>query len=158
MIIVPLGSKDYSHLQAGRQFKWSHGRFKYLGIQMDTDIGLMNYANFRNVEAEVDQAFAARSNYFISLLGQILISKQLVVSKFIYRFLLVPGKPNLGNIQKQLIHNIWHGKRHKINTSRLFSTSTDFGANMVNIEWTFHSLRISWINRLFLHPNEFWSK
>ena len=159
-IITPFRiNTDVNALNLGRPFNASKARFTYLGLQIYMKPSFGAQANFHQAPIQIKTALARTPNYTISVLGHILPSKALGISKLTYKLSYLSAQPTvLDKIIKTLINAIWLNGRHKVSQSKLYSKHEHAGFNMINLHWYDMSLKMSMLNRAFLNPDEFWTQ
>ena len=160
--LIALGhSKPQWLFNDGIPFKKIHisEGFKYLGLEIYPTTQQLQ-TNYRIYEDLIQDVLKSRPIQNTGVSGRILQVKQLVASKFVYLFtLLPPPLVRITNIlQKLYVNYVWEYSRHRLNQTILEQPKSMGGLNMVNVQVQNKALRFSWINRLLYDTDDmqFW--
>ena len=134
--------------------------FTYLGIFASSSRKKLDQ-NFPLEVNLISRAMHQQIHRHTSLTGRILQMKQLVISRLVYRFQLLPT-PSLAFMTKtdEEIHNyIWEDDRHRIRKSVMCQPTCEGRFGMTNLAVVNMSLKFAWFNRLLADAAnvQFWS-
>ena len=90
------------------------------------------------------------------LSGRILQIKNLVASKYVYTFQLLPTPflATLNKLDKLYFDYLWDNGRHRISKLNMLAPHSQGGFNMLDVYSQEQSLKIVWINRLLGDTNQ----
>ena len=131
----------------------------YLGIPVG---GLANAVDhhFLIDQVYVHQILQSCRYQSLSLIGRILLLKNLVASRFVYKFQLLPSpsKGVLQHMNKMYHEYVWEGCHHRLSKNVLQQPIQRGGLNMLNVEFQNLSLKWKWLNILLNPPSikPFW--
>ena len=151
--IIRVGkNKQAAPLNVALDLQWLHhdDMFTYLGLNLKTS----NILAEDNFDTSVHSSFIQNAVQSLrygspSLIGRICILKQLVASKFVYRFTLLPSPPiNFLKILNRLYDNyVWKSGRHRIARHVMERDIVEGGFKMISAINQEESLKLIWIDR-----------
>ena len=123
--------------------------FKYLGLVTSTNLALTqsNYEINPSMVETILESIPVRNT---TISGRILQAKQLVISKFVYKFQHLPSPEGkaLRLFDTVLYNHIWDHRRHRLSKDVMNMSSKEGGFGMVNVFVTNTALKFAWFNRL----------
>ena len=134
--------------------------FKYLGI-IASDNSCVLDDNYDITLDTVPGILSGLPHRPTCISGRVLHLKQLVVSKFVYKFQLLPT-PNFRKLQllnSSLFNYVWNYGCHRLRQELVSLPKHDGGFDMVNIFVANKALKFTWFNRLFKDTanTQFWT-
>ena len=131
-----------------------------MGLEICNSEHLLIEKNYDINPKVVDTVLSNRAANPTSLMGRILLIKQLVASKFVYRMSLLPSLSKKYHVilKRQYIDYIWESGRHKLAYERLLVPYHLGGFNMLDSIIQEKSLKLSWVTRLIstMSSMHFW--
>ena len=138
---------------------WTVDEFSTLGILfMDnyTQMSKMNYDSKIKSMCSLLRVWRMRD---LSLIGKIIVSKSLGISKLLYIASMVHTPDNIYKEVQRIINEfVWSKKPPKVRTEVLVNNIPDGGLKMVNFEFQVNSLLLSWVCRFYNETRSKWKK
>lgn len=140
--------------------KWSRGDFFTLGIWFNSE-DENNVIN-KNLKTKLEDLKVTLNLWKmrnLSLLGKILVTKSLALSKLVYVASVIPIPDNIINlVQKEINRFIWNSEIPKIKYTISCQRFGDGGFKFPNFEIQVKSLQLNWIKRFFSANEAKWKK
>lgn len=154
-----IGSKR-NHKPGTLPVKWSRGDFFTLGIWFNSE-DENNVIN-KNLKTKLEDLKVTLNLWKmrnLSLLGKILVTKSLALSKLVYVASVIPIPDNIINlVQKEINRFIWNSEIPKIKYTISCQRFGDGGFKFPNFEIQVKSLQLNWIKRFFSANEAKWKK
>ena len=133
--------------------------FRYLGLDIYQKLEDL-FQNFNFNKHYLNQVINTRKIKRTSITGRILQIKQLVASRFTYKFQLLPTPPHhfLETMSKEYVSYVWEYGRHRLNKAQMMQPKHRAGFNMLDIFVQEKALKLSWFHRLLgqSYDIQFW--
>ena len=157
--VVWIGRKKHSRekINVPHNLEWGIHQFRLLGIHFSTNHDEMPMLNYSAALKQCDKLLMGWKKRNLTPFGKINIIKNSILSKFnhIFTCLLSPSAHFYKSFTKTLDF-LWDNKPDKIKRIQISEDYKNGGLRMVNIENFIHSLKLTWIKRLFVGKNSPW--
>ena len=138
---------------------WTTDEFTTLGIMFMDDDSKMSRANYGSKLRNMSNLFRVWRMRDLSLLGKIVVSKSLGISKLMYLASTL-HTPDIILREAQIILNdfVWSSKPHKVRADILLKGIPNGGLKMVCFEFKVQSILLSWVCRFFNDTKSIWNQ
>ena len=158
--VVWIGRKKHSRekINVSHNLEWGIHQFRLLGIHFSTNLDEMPMLNYSAALKQCDKLLMGWKKRNLTPFGKITIIKTFILSKFNHIFTCLPSPSAhfCKSFTKMLYDFLWDNKPDKIKRIQILQDYKNGGLRMVNIENFIHSLKLTWIKRLFVGKNSPW--
>ena len=141
-------------------FLWTDGPVKILGIWFGPD--LLVEMNWSEAQEKAEDAVKLWSRRNLSLKGKAEVCASHIYPIFLYRLSVLPLPPDVLIILVRFLFSfLWGGKSPKVTREICYLHPSEGGLGMPFIEIRQHMLRISFLDRMCMQPDEnggFWKE
>lgn len=138
--------------------KWTEDAFDLLGITFSENTEEMEEMNYSKRIKKMNDLFRIWKMRDLSIIGKILVTKSLGISKLLYVASMIYTSENIKKeVQKDINAFVWKSKPPKVKMDTLVKQISGGGLKLVDFTTQVKALVLSWIGRFFNNSRAKWA-